>query len=216
MALRAAFSIAVIIIGVANTCGSIASLNWLARCAGRTRSVNVPFAPNGIGCMRYYSHISTADIAGIGRLLAGSGYRRACAARRLVVTSIPISCNDGRRRGTWGRSSASSPRFQVSGTRHIFALVLTCFVPITDGCFGGSRGGVSGEYHGKASNRTGRGGQGRSRQNDHFALAARLLQLPAGARARLRYRGAEGDAQALSSERDRRGRHHPRPRSDEG
>src|SRR5215467_9119587 len=53
MALSAAFSIAVIIIGVANTSGRIASLNWLARCAGITRSVNVPLAPTGIGRMRY-------------------------------------------------------------------------------------------------------------------------------------------------------------------
>src|SRR5215475_12972866 len=52
MALSAAFSMARIIIGVANTGGSIASLNWLARCAGVTRSVKVPFAPSGIGRMR--------------------------------------------------------------------------------------------------------------------------------------------------------------------
>src|SRR5260370_28561158 len=49
MALSAAFSIAVISIGVAKTGGSIASLTWLARRAGVTRRVNVPFAPNGIG-----------------------------------------------------------------------------------------------------------------------------------------------------------------------
>jgi len=49
MALSAAFSIAMIIMGVAKTGGSIASLNWLARRAGVTRSVNVPFAPTGIG-----------------------------------------------------------------------------------------------------------------------------------------------------------------------
>src|SRR5438552_16399556 len=49
MALSAAFSIAMIIMGVAKTGGSIASLNWLARCAGVTRSLKIPFAPNGIG-----------------------------------------------------------------------------------------------------------------------------------------------------------------------
>src|SRR4030095_1501643 len=54
MALSAAFAIAVIIIGVANTGGSIASLNWFARCAGVTRSVKVPFAPSGIGRMRHH------------------------------------------------------------------------------------------------------------------------------------------------------------------
>src|SRR5450759_703523 len=37
-----------IMTGVASTCGSIASLNRLARCSGSTRSVNVPFAPSGI------------------------------------------------------------------------------------------------------------------------------------------------------------------------
>src|SRR5712691_2396874 len=51
MALSAAFSMAVIIIGVANTCGSVASLNWLARWAGATSSVKVPFAPSGISRM---------------------------------------------------------------------------------------------------------------------------------------------------------------------
>src|SRR5215472_4278918 len=55
MALSAAFSMARIIIGVANTGGSIASLNWLARCAGVTRSVKVPLAPSGIGRMRHHS-----------------------------------------------------------------------------------------------------------------------------------------------------------------
>src|SRR6185312_4148954 len=47
-ALSAAFSIAVTIIGVANTGGSAASLNWFARCAGATRSVYMPLAPTGI------------------------------------------------------------------------------------------------------------------------------------------------------------------------
>src|ERR1700758_2100509 len=54
MALSAAFSMARIIIGVANTGGSIASLNWLARCAGVTRSVKVPFTPSGIGRMHHH------------------------------------------------------------------------------------------------------------------------------------------------------------------
>src|SRR6266478_4757899 len=51
MALSAAFSIAtpMMIMAMEKTGGSIASLNWLARRAGVTRSVNVPFAPNGIG-----------------------------------------------------------------------------------------------------------------------------------------------------------------------
>src|SRR5262249_22977174 len=55
MALSAAFSMARIIIGVANTGGSIASLNWSARCAGVTRSVKVPLAPSGIRRMRHHS-----------------------------------------------------------------------------------------------------------------------------------------------------------------
>src|ERR1700730_15711261 len=60
MALSAAFSMARIIIGVANTCGSIASLNWLARCAGITRSVKVPFAPGGIGrIIQYNDHFDS-------------------------------------------------------------------------------------------------------------------------------------------------------------
>src|SRR6266436_1747242 len=63
MALSAAFSMAMIIIGVANTCGSIASLNWLARCAGVTRSLNVPVAPSGIGRMRHYSSLPGEEVA---------------------------------------------------------------------------------------------------------------------------------------------------------
>src|SRR5450756_776223 len=41
-----------IIIGVASTCGSIASLNWLARCSGSTRIEKVPLVPSGISRIR--------------------------------------------------------------------------------------------------------------------------------------------------------------------
>jgi hypothetical protein len=44
-----AFSIAMIMTGVANTAGSVASLNRLARCSAETVSVNEPLAPGGIG-----------------------------------------------------------------------------------------------------------------------------------------------------------------------
>jgi hypothetical protein len=49
----AAFSIARIMMGVASTGGSIASLNRLARCSGLTTSVKLPLARGGIACMSY-------------------------------------------------------------------------------------------------------------------------------------------------------------------
>src|SRR5215831_8686210 len=66
MALSAAFSMTVIIIGVAKTGGSVASLNWLARCAGATRSVNVPFAP--IGMARTDLGLEAEQLQQVGRI----------------------------------------------------------------------------------------------------------------------------------------------------
>src|SRR5262249_18361525 len=51
MASSVAFSMARIIIGVANTLGSVGSLNRLARCSGCTLSVKLPRVPTGIGRM---------------------------------------------------------------------------------------------------------------------------------------------------------------------
>src|SRR5207253_2109264 len=51
MALRAAFSMTMIITGVANTGGSVASLNRSARCSGCTRRLKEPLAPRGICLM---------------------------------------------------------------------------------------------------------------------------------------------------------------------
>src|SRR5271163_4820979 len=51
MALSAAFSIARIIIGVASTGGSNASLNRFAKCSGATTRLKLPFAPTGISDM---------------------------------------------------------------------------------------------------------------------------------------------------------------------
>src|SRR5947199_10484872 len=48
MALSAAFSMTMIITGVANTGGSIASLNRFARCSGCTSSEKEPLAPRDI------------------------------------------------------------------------------------------------------------------------------------------------------------------------
>src|SRR5712691_664079 len=97
MALSAAFSMAMIIIGVANTCGSIASLNWLARCAGVTRSVNVPFAPGGIVRMRQYSHCLVRGHAEILLPVGHEGQRLRCGDHR---------CSIGRRQPTIGGSGA--------------------------------------------------------------------------------------------------------------
>src|SRR6516162_2163335 len=52
IALSAAFSIIMIMTGVASTGGSIASLKRLARCSGPTTIVNVPSAPTGRVRMR--------------------------------------------------------------------------------------------------------------------------------------------------------------------
>ena len=48
IASSAAFSMAMIITGVANTAGSVASLNRLARCSGDTTIANEPRTPVGI------------------------------------------------------------------------------------------------------------------------------------------------------------------------
>src|SRR5262249_24009874 len=88
MALSAAFSMARIIIGVANTGGSIASLNWLARCAGVTRSVKVPLAPSGIRRMRHHSAFAaegSAPPAGISKkpsYFQSTACMKSSAARR--------------------------------------------------------------------------------------------------------------------------------------
>src|ERR1700730_13632824 len=52
IALRAAFSMAMIMTGVAKTGGKVASLKRLARCSAVTTSVNEPLAPTGIDAMR--------------------------------------------------------------------------------------------------------------------------------------------------------------------
>src|SRR5205085_7225341 len=52
IALSAAFSITMIMTGVANTGGNAESLNRLARCSDRTSSENRPLAPTGISFMR--------------------------------------------------------------------------------------------------------------------------------------------------------------------
>src|SRR6266480_7233712 len=51
IALRAAFSMAMIMTGVANTGGKVASLKRLARCSAVTTSVNEPLAPTGMDAM---------------------------------------------------------------------------------------------------------------------------------------------------------------------
>ena len=51
-AFSAAFSMIRTIIGVAKTGGRMLSLNWLARCDGPTSMAKLPFAPNGMSCMR--------------------------------------------------------------------------------------------------------------------------------------------------------------------
>jgi hypothetical protein len=58
IALSAAFSMIRIIMGVASTCGNMASLNRLARCSGCTRNADVPLAPNRI-CRILSSSISS-------------------------------------------------------------------------------------------------------------------------------------------------------------
>ena len=57
MALSAAFSIIMIMIGVARTGGNMASLKRLARWSGVTTRTNEPLAPTGIGrmdCLKFY------------------------------------------------------------------------------------------------------------------------------------------------------------------
>src|SRR5438067_9612385 len=51
IASSAAFSMARIMTGVASTFGRMGSLNRLARCSGRTRRVNTPLVPTGMGFM---------------------------------------------------------------------------------------------------------------------------------------------------------------------
>jgi len=54
IALRAAFSMAMIMTGVANTGGKVASLKRLARCSAVTTSVNEPLGPTGTDAMRLF------------------------------------------------------------------------------------------------------------------------------------------------------------------
>jgi hypothetical protein len=49
--LSAAFSMTMIMTGVAKTAGKLTSLKRLARCSGVTRRLNEPVAPTGIDCM---------------------------------------------------------------------------------------------------------------------------------------------------------------------
>src|SRR6266545_3526329 len=128
MALSAAFSIAVIIIGVANTGGSIASLNWFARCAGVTRSVKVPFAPSGIGRMRYHRCSAGEDHPGLGTL----AYRDARSTShdqsapvspfvpspsrsRIYPTSASLSAELGQARVQCGRGRNNATALAVLG-----------------------------------------------------------------------------------------------------
>src|SRR6187551_2260063 len=82
MALSAAFSIAMIITGVASTGGSVASLNRLARCSGVTSIVKEPRVP--VGGVRMMSPVSSAmqrkSIA-VDLLLDRRGDHRAVAHR---------------------------------------------------------------------------------------------------------------------------------------
>src|ERR1700730_671759 len=77
MAFRAAFSITMIITGVANTGGRIASLNRFARCSGWTRRVKEPLAPRGLCLMACPQKAATDDRAVQARS------RELCLARRL-------------------------------------------------------------------------------------------------------------------------------------
>ena len=52
--MRAAFSMAMIMTGVANTGGKVVSLKRLARCSAVTTSVNEPLGPTGIDAMRLF------------------------------------------------------------------------------------------------------------------------------------------------------------------
>src|SRR6516164_3972139 len=88
MALSAAFSMALIIIGVANTSGSIASLNVLARSARVTRCVNDPFAPSGIARIK----TSRRDRLDLSHSPTGAvqGYRDAIPQEQLCGFSSPV------------------------------------------------------------------------------------------------------------------------------
>jgi hypothetical protein len=63
-------------------------LNWLARCAGVTRSVNLPLAPSGIGRMRHHSRFAaqgSAPPVGMAEqpsYFHATGCMKASAARR--------------------------------------------------------------------------------------------------------------------------------------
>src|SRR6201993_3668876 len=72
MALRAAFSMTMIITGVANTGGRIASLNRSARCSGWTRRLKEPLAPRGICLMACPQKPATANV---GILVLGQSSR---------------------------------------------------------------------------------------------------------------------------------------------
>src|SRR5258708_36465843 len=69
-----------IMIGVASTAGSPASLNWLARCSGPTTRVKLPVAPTGMGCIARLP--SPARRLQLG--LALEGTRRHVAEKRQV------------------------------------------------------------------------------------------------------------------------------------
>ena len=74
---------------------------------------------------------------------------------------------------------------------------------------------IRGATHGKTSSHHHRSGQGRRRQDHGLPHAARLLQRPSGADARLRHRSAARHAQALLSGHHRGGGHDADPGSDE-
>src|SRR5438270_12344424 len=71
---------AMIITGVANTGGSIASLNRLARCSGWTRRLKEPLTPRGICLMAFLKSYAKQPVRVES---AASDYRRATSRRRV-------------------------------------------------------------------------------------------------------------------------------------
>src|SRR5664279_5824387 len=105
MAFSAAFSMIMIITGVARTGGNIASLNRLARCSGVTTSWNKPLAPDGIVFkffLRLELHVIPADLRGsasVRRLPDEGEYPSqylASMRRRMMAVAFTIS-HDRRR-----------------------------------------------------------------------------------------------------------------------
>src|SRR5436190_6092404 len=79
MALSAAFSMTMIMTGVASTAGNVASLKRLARWSGMTTRLNEPWVPSGIGCTGFPSQVTVfdthSDLPGMFQAGLGKGYR---------------------------------------------------------------------------------------------------------------------------------------------